>query len=467
MNKRKYKDDFILATTSQITLMQNQVTSTAKSVYDDYADINDDRELCVCEYINRHNQRAHLVQCMCNCEHTDKLVTSLFCCECVKQTSPELVSFHSLESPRDSILENLSETWAEVIDRCRIPYPSGARKINSTYFLSLLYIFLFLFVGSVNLFCSVLVIFSLPTLSYVFFFWSRLSNRHSNLKYPFFVALNCYLALFVLFNFFLGEELTKINLTSFNISLWIIIVMHLYLQYSDPGKLTIESNKSKENKSVERYRNDGSSCKKCMLKRDDQAGHCPECARCVYRRDLHCFWLGNCIGHLNQTFYVAYLIMLVYFFCGLESILYRQLNVYECSVTKLWYSSEEKIQSGSQLSCLFDVYYANFARSFIFCAFLQLVPINFYFIMILLQKFIFLGMNMTNLDVHRMTQRNVRFSLLLYIANSFNFRRACQNWLSFVFKVRRRKDIFIYQQAQLNSPPITSAATFLNGQHLV
>jgi hypothetical protein len=130
------------------------------------------------------------------------------------------------------------------------------------------------------------------------------------------------------------------------------------------------------------------------------------------------------------------------------SILYRRLSAYECRVSKLWYSSDEKIKGAGELSCLFDVYYTNYARAFIIAAFLQLLPMIAYFIMILIQKFLFIGLNMTHLDVHRMGQRNVRFSLALHIANNFKLKQAMLNWINFLLKFRRKKDIIIYQQVQ-------------------
>jgi hypothetical protein len=474
MNKRKYKEDEFVLPTIQTQSMAFNSDFNSKKVRDDYSDFKDDPELCVCEYINNKDQRSHMIQCCCNCEAVDKLCTLICCCECLKNSNSYEDSDHetnlSENSEKPTIAANFKRAWSDIEDRLRVPYPGGARKINITFFLAWLYIFIFIFIGGLNIFFTFMCIIGLPACSYAFFFWSRLTNRSYGVKLPFFTSFNSYLMLFVLFNWFLNEEFSPVLTSSdkyrFNILILAIVFFHLWIHFSDPGKLTTGRAEKETNKLDKMRLVDENTCKKCMIKRDDQAGHCPECGKCIYKRDLHCYWLGNCIGYSNQKLYVIYLILLVVHFTGLLSMLYRRLHAYECRMSKLWHSSSEKIQNNNELSCLFDVYYTNYARAFILAAFLQLLPMTGYFIMILIQKFIFIGMDITHLDVYRMGQRNVRFSLFLFLSSHFEFKTAVRNWFKFLLKIRKNRDILIYQQTRQDHS-VSSNSPFFSDQHLV
>lgn len=426
-------------------------------IKDDHTDFEyGDEALCYCEYYNRRNQRAHLFQICCNCESLDRLATVLFCCECTKRIDYSN-DYHGAGT--SSSMHELKETLLEVYDRLRVPRPGGARKINPCFFFSLLYVFIYVYVGTINLFASISVIFGLPTVSYVYFFWSRLKKKPFANMYPFFVGLSSLIILCFIFNFYLLDELTRVSFGqkfAFNFLIVSLILVIFYLHYSDPGNLKRNSLKATTG-SIET-----TICKKCVCRRDDQSGHCPECNRCIYKRDLHCYWLGNCVGYSNQKIYVIYLLLLASFFINFFFLLRTQLSSYECSLSKLWYESEEKLNKDAEFSCLFDVYYSNFNRSFLICSFLQILPMTAYSIMLVVQKFFFISLSVTQLDLYRMGQRNIRFSLAIFIIEHFNLKQAAQNWLQFLFTIRRSgRDIANYQKSMQLGPTDNQMGNFV------
>lgn len=48
-------------------------------------------------------------------------------------------------------------------------------------------------------------------------------------------------------------------------------------------------------------------CKACESSRKLRIKHCVKCDACVYKYDHHCFWIGNCVGELNQRVFYGFL----------------------------------------------------------------------------------------------------------------------------------------------------------------
>lgn len=69
------------------------------------------RPLCCCEYTNIDGERSHLLTCCCDCRHLDQLIER--CITCVR-VEPGLCSLVA----------------ATFVDRCRYPFPGGARPIS-------------------------------------------------------------------------------------------------------------------------------------------------------------------------------------------------------------------------------------------------------------------------------------------------------------------------------------------------
>jgi palmitoyltransferase len=48
-------------------------------------------------------------------------------------------------------------------------------------------------------------------------------------------------------------------------------------------------------------------CEICKASKPPRAHHCRRCARCVFRMDHHCVWIGNCVGYGNQKHFILLL----------------------------------------------------------------------------------------------------------------------------------------------------------------
>ena len=147
-----------------------------------YDDEDTERGLCLCEYYNRNNERAHLLNCLCNCEAIDLLCTSVCCC-CTDREEIDLNesgrrknnSICFLLNCLKSRQELLFESLADINDRIRVPMIGGARRIELDFVISASCLLVYLMFGTMNLVASVLAIFLLPCVVFARFFLSRLS----------------------------------------------------------------------------------------------------------------------------------------------------------------------------------------------------------------------------------------------------------------------------------------------------
>ncbi|XP_038075707.1 palmitoyltransferase ZDHHC22-like [Patiria miniata] len=48
-------------------------------------------------------------------------------------------------------------------------------------------------------------------------------------------------------------------------------------------------------------------CVPCQQYIPPRAHHCPICKRCILKRDRHCYFLGVCVGHFNQRYFLVFL----------------------------------------------------------------------------------------------------------------------------------------------------------------
>lgn len=233
--------------------------------------------------------------------------------------------------------------------------------------------------------------------------------------------VNCLLLSFFLFNIGLHEELSPVMSVSekffMNFLLVSALVIHFWLKYSDPG--FVDANQ-RLNSSLD----DSNYCDKCNLKRDQSnwVGHCPICSNCVLGRDHHCFYVDNCIGFLNHKIYLVYLLNLDTLFIYTVYSIYKHLSNLKCNI----------IASDSNLgSCLFDVYYSNFSRSFLTLLFIQLGPIIIFVNMLLIQQFFFISIGRTQYQLYKKSQKNIRFSLFVYVIENFNIKNFLKNMFYF------------------------------------
>jgi hypothetical protein len=233
--------------------------------------------------------------------------------------------------------------------------------------------------------------------------------------------INCLVLSFFLFNLVLHEELSPVMSDSekfiINFLLISALVIHFCLKYSDPGFVN-------SNQKLNANLDDSNYCDKCNLKRDQSnwVGHCPICSNCVLGRDHHCFYVDNCIGFLNHKIYLVYLLNLDTLFIYTVYSIYKHLSNLKCNI----------IASDSNLgSCLFDVYYSNFSRSFLTLLFIQLGPIIIFSNVLLVQQYFFIGIGRTQYQLYKMSQKNFRFSLSAYVFENFKLKTYLKNMFYF------------------------------------
>ena len=61
-------------------------------------------------------------------------------------------------------------------------------------------------------------------------------------------------------------------------------------------------------------------CDACRMRQPPRAHHCKVCAKCILKRDHHCFFTGTCIGFYNQRYFVFLM-----FYMALTVALYMPL----------------------------------------------------------------------------------------------------------------------------------------------
>jgi palmitoyltransferase len=427
---------------------------------------DNDHPLCLCEYYNRNNERVHMLMCCCNCEAFDSLCTSLICCK-----SNDAANKNHL----------FTESLIDILDRVRYPYFGGAQKLNWDFVLSLVSIFLYQLFGTINYICSILTIFTVPTLLYLRFFFVRLKQSRNNIssimspsstlilkelstqsknkskdsnriQIAYYIVLNTLTYLIYLFNFKLVYELESVISASerilFNINLVTLIILHIYLHLSNPGFIEKTYSYGKKSntaaideKSValnpQQLYNylDGNHCEKCGIKRDKaHIGHCSMCGSCVLNRDHHCFWIDNCIGYLNHKCFLSYLIFLLFFLVYSFCVIFKRFNLVNCKFA-IFYNSKM-----NELNCLNDVYYENEGMSMLSLIFIQLIPLIFYLILLIVQQVFFISIGKTQQQLYKLSQKNYKFSIFEYACSRFSLKFVLKNWLLFL-KLRNKFDI--------------------------
>ncbi len=69
---------------------------------------------------------------------------------------------------------------------------------------------------------------------------------------------------------------------------------------------------------------------KIIMRNKDKTDHCDECNVCIMGADHHCPWTSKCVGKNNKNmFYIfvtSILVLLVYYFCGIFSLIFFYYN---------------------------------------------------------------------------------------------------------------------------------------------
>ncbi|XP_065846300.1 palmitoyltransferase ZDHHC7-like [Oscarella lobularis] len=119
---------------------------------------------------------------------------------------------------------------------------------------------------------------------------------------------------------FTNSHWKSIHLVLFNLVLILSLTSHIRASISDPGEVPISGTKldfsdllvgsgHDSSEKGKEDRDDGwTLCNKCESYRPPRAHHCRICRRCIRRMDHHCPWINNCVGELNQKFFILFLI---------------------------------------------------------------------------------------------------------------------------------------------------------------
>ncbi|CAL8241348.1 unnamed protein product [Merluccius merluccius] len=107
----------------------------------------------------------------------------------------------------------------------------------------------------------------------------------------------------------------------FNLLLLLLLACHAKAVFSDPGMVPLPetaidfSDLRSQSRINERGCEGWTVCSRCETYRPPRAHHCRVCQRCVRRMDHHCPWINNCVGELNQKYFIQFL-----FYTGLASL---------------------------------------------------------------------------------------------------------------------------------------------------
>ncbi|XP_068612097.1 zf-DHHC domain-containing protein [Brachionichthys hirsutus] len=110
--------------------------------------------------------------------------------------------------------------------------------------------------------------------------------------------------------------------SAFNLILLLLLACHAKAVFSDPGVVPLPEAaidfsdlRSPSSRMNERACDGWSVCSRCETYRPPRAHHCRVCQRCVRRMDHHCPWINNCVGELNQKYFIQFL-----FYTGMASL---------------------------------------------------------------------------------------------------------------------------------------------------
>ncbi|XP_062866740.1 zf-DHHC domain-containing protein [Trichomycterus rosablanca] len=123
----------------------------------------------------------------------------------------------------------------------------------------------------------------------------------------------------------------------FNVILLMLLACHTKAVFSDPGvvplpEMAIDFSdlRSQSSRMNDRGCEGWTVCSRCETYRPPRAHHCKVCQRCIRRMDHHCPWINNCVGELNQKYFIQFL-----FYTGMAS-LYSLALVVSAWIWRIW-----------------------------------------------------------------------------------------------------------------------------------
>ncbi|XP_028656301.1 palmitoyltransferase ZDHHC23-B [Erpetoichthys calabaricus] len=288
----------------------------------DAALLSEEDTLCCCEYVDQHGQKNHVMACCCDCEELDQVCDRWLKCEALPPNS----------------LNRVFETLA---DRCRVPWISGAQRVDLTVLPPLLLLPVSLHIAALHFLLALIILTTLPICILWYYYVTHRQKGHT----LFFLSLVLF-SLGYMYYLFVTEVVPRgdvhlMQLAAVTTGL-ILTLLALAWTKRDPGYLrtimhaNVHSTVRYYQKQSERVgntapngihhdfqlfsesqtpQNNGNNDKKswctaCKMSRPPRAGHCRICASCVQRLDHHCVWINNCVGQANHC---AFLLTLFFF----------------------------------------------------------------------------------------------------------------------------------------------------------
>ncbi|XP_053331071.1 palmitoyltransferase ZDHHC3-like [Spea bombifrons] len=137
-----------------------------------------------------------------------------------------------------------------------------------------------------------------------------------------------------------------LHAAGFNLVVFMLLACHTRAVLSDPGTVPLPDTaidfsdlRSNTPRKSDRGNEDWTVCNRCETYRPPRAHHCRICHRCIRRMDHHCPWINNCVGELNQKYFIQFL-----FYTGLTS-LYAMCLV---AATWLWPPKRGTVDDGDK-----------------------------------------------------------------------------------------------------------------------
>ncbi|XP_030397964.1 palmitoyltransferase ZDHHC3-like isoform X2 [Gopherus evgoodei] len=120
---------------------------------------------------------------------------------------------------------------------------------------------------------------------------------------------------------FRGSLWCPFHAVMFNLIVLLLLACHTRAVFADPGMVPLPDTaidfsdlRSNTPHKSERSNEDWTVCNRCETYRPPRAHHCRICHRCIRRMDHHCPWINNCVGELNQKYFIQFL-----FYTGLTA----------------------------------------------------------------------------------------------------------------------------------------------------
>ncbi|NWR57000.1 ZDHC3 Palmitoyltransferase, partial [Bucorvus abyssinicus] len=114
-----------------------------------------------------------------------------------------------------------------------------------------------------------------------------------------------------------GSPWCHFHAATFNLIVLLLLACHARAVLADPGLVPLPATAIDFSDlwKPEESQEDWTVCDCCEAFHPSRTHHCRICHRCVCRMDHHCPWINNCVGELNQKYFIQ-----CFFYTGLASL---------------------------------------------------------------------------------------------------------------------------------------------------